>query len=427
MKQHSLRNFAVMHLPAWAHPTLRSLEMMALSTTGSVLRHLPREGAPPRGAIETLKRYASEHPRSATYQELYPAHRVQRRPPQTLPDAGEPNHPAPAPLGSPPSLHPAFASELSRTFPSAGVAVIRDGRVITSMGAIITPENYLVHDVSHTGAGDNPYSHPLFSKLRLPEVTRVKGRVAVITMYPGNLPGRPYYGHWLWDILPRLHLLEKSGISWDKLVVPQVARYQRESLKLLGIKPEQVISDQDLHLQADELVVPSLAGSPIGNYSAWACQWLRERFFAITPPPSPSQPRRLYISRGKAATRRVLNEEALLSALAPLGFERVLLEDYSFLDGVRLLRDAEAVVSPHGSNITNIVFCRPGTPVIEFFSPKYVVACHYSMACQAGLNYGYAIGEGSLSERRRISEDIMIDPAAVVALLGQMTNRTDQA
>jgi Glycosyltransferase 61 len=425
MKQHSLRNFAVMRLPAWTHPALRSLEMAALTTTGSVLRFLPRNGTPPRGVVNTLQQYAAVHPEKASYKELYPAHLVVRPRPQTLPrmdsdglvseEGADPSSPL---------LHPAFVRELARTLPSAGVGVIRDGRIIASMGAVITPDNYLINEVSHTGAGDNPYSHPLFSKFRLPPVTRVDARVAVITMYPGNLPGRPYYGHWLWDILPRLHLLEKSGVAWDKLVVPQVARYERESLSLVGIDPTSVISDQDLHLQPSEVIVPSLAGFPIGNYSAWACQWLRDRFLPLTPPPSPSQPRKLYISRAKAATRRVLNEDAIMSALAPLGFERVFLEQHSFLDGVRLLRDAEAIVSAHGSNITNIVFCQPRTPVIEMFSPKWVASCHYSVACQVGLNYGYVLGQGKIrSGPGGLSENITVEPADIVNLLAAMKRK----
>jgi capsular polysaccharide biosynthesis protein len=219
-------------------------------------------------------------------------------------------------------------------------------------------------------------------------------------------------------MLPRFHLLERSGIRWDRVVVPQVARYQRESLKLLGI--DSILPDQNLNVQADELVVPSLAGFPIGNYSKWSCEWLRDRFLDMAGPPVSSHPRRIYISRAKAATRRVVNEDEVLAALSPLGFERVLLEDHSFLDGVRLLRDADAVVSPHGSNIANLVFCRPGTPVIEIFSPKYVAACHYSAACQAGLNYGYLIGRGKLSGRARISENIDVDTPLLLSLLSKM-------
>lgn len=85
MKEHSLRNFAVMHLPTWAHPALRKIEMATLTTTGSILRHLPREASGPTRVVNTLQEYAVEHPENAIYQELYPAHIVLRPRPQTLP------------------------------------------------------------------------------------------------------------------------------------------------------------------------------------------------------------------------------------------------------------------------------------------------------------------------------------------------------
>jgi capsular polysaccharide biosynthesis protein len=411
MRRHRLRNLAIAQLPPWTHPPLRSLEKLALAAAGNVLRHLPARPSPrmpPRHVALTLRDYALAQPGTASFRELYPESIDVRTPPPKILTR---------------ELHPAFASELSRKLPSRGVGIIRKGRVITAMGAVITPDHCLVHDVSDSGAGSDPYAHPLFSTLRLPDVTHVPGRVAVLTMYQANLPGRPYYSHWLWDVLPRLHLLEKSGVSWDRFVVPQVTRYQRESLALLGIKPESIIAAPDMNIEADELVVPSLPAFPLGNTSPWASVWLRERFLPLTPPLSRSQPRRIYISRAKSGRRRVLNEDELLNVLAPLGFERVFLEDHSFLDGVRLLRDAEAVVTPHGSNVPNIVFCRPGTPVIELFSPKFVVACHYTVACKVGLNYGYLLGKGSVTSSSSNIADMTIDPAQVVSMLRQMMNK----
>lgn len=417
MQRHALRNLAIAKLPPWTHPHLRGMEKMAMAAAGNVMRHLPARSSarssartPPRQVALSLRDYTRAHPDKGSYQELYPEHLAVRKPPRTLS----------------PELHPAFRSELSRTLPSVGVGVMRRGRVITSMGAVITPDHCLIHDVSDSGAGD-PYAHPLFSKLRLPEATHVDGRVAVLTMYQANLPGRPYYSHWLWDLLPRLHLLEQSGIAWDKIVVPRITRYHRESLELLGLDAETFVTNQNLNLEADELVVPSLVGHPVGNYPAWACKWLRDRFLPLTPPVEPSQPRRIYISRAKSGRRHILNEDELLAALTPLGFTRVFLEDHSFIDGVRLLRDAEVVVTPHGSNVPNIVFCRRGTPVIEIFSPKFVVACHWTAACHLGLDYGYILGEGKISHSYSNIANIIVDPRQVLAMLGEMVPRLRSA
>ena len=279
MHRHALRNLAIANLPPWVHPPLRGLEKLAMAAMGNVLRRLPVLSSgrtPPRKVALSLRDYARAHPESASYQELYPEHLHVRTPPRT----------------ASPELHFAFRSELSRTMPSTGVGIVRGGRVLSSMGAVVTPDHCLIHDLSDSGVGD-PYGHPLFSTLRLPEVTRVSGRVAALTMYQANLPGRPYYSHWLWDLLPRLHLLEKSGITWDKIVVPQITRYHRESLKLLGLNAESLITDQDLNIEAEELVVPSLVGHPVGNYPAWMGNWLRDRFLPLTPPAEPGQPRRI--------------------------------------------------------------------------------------------------------------------------------------
>ena len=110
----------------------------------------------------------------------------------------------------------------------------------------------------------------------------------------------------------------------------------------------------------------------------------------------------------------------MLAALSPLGFARVFLEDHSFIDGVRLLRDAEAVVTPHGSNVPNIVFCRKGTPVIEIFSPKFVVGCHWTVACHLGLDYGYILGKGKISRSHSNIANIIVDPQDVLDMLGKM-------
>lgn len=402
LKKLGLRNFVVTRMPAWSHPPLRQIEMAALTAGGNLLRHLPSDTRP-HYSVLTAEAYVRHRPDRGYYQQIYPEEAVVR--------------PVPKWSGAP-RLDGAFATELKRVLPPSGVGVIYNGRVVTTMGAVITPDGGLIEDVSHTSHGSNPYSHPLFTRWHMPELRRVAGRVAVITTYFGNLPGRIYYGHWIFDMLPRLHLLERSGIRCDLLITPAATKYQRESLRLLGI--ENIFAEQNVQIQADEVVVPSLAGFPVGNYSHWAIKWLRDRFLPMTPPMQSDQPRRLYISRNRAPTRLVLNEEELLSVLTGLGFQRVYLEDYSFLDGVRLCRDAEVIVSAHGSNITNMVFCQPGTPVVEMFSPHWVAAPHFAAACQAGLNYGYVVGEGKPGPGRRLSENMTIDPHKLLDVLRQL-------
>jgi hypothetical protein len=90
---------------------------------------------------------------------------------------------------------------------------------------------------------------------------------------------------------------------------------------------------------------------------------------------------------------------------------------------VQLFRDAEFVVSPHGAGLTNLVFCRQGSSIIELFSPNYVNVIYWSLANQVGLNYGYLRGLGGtdLAKRgRRVHEDITVDISQLKTLLDAM-------
>jgi capsular polysaccharide biosynthesis protein len=52
-------------------------------------------------------------------------------------------------------------------------------------------------------------------------------------------------------------------------------------------------------------------------------------------------------------------------------------------------------VAPHGAGLCNIVFCSPGTKVIEIFSPELVTLFYWKLSNQLGLDYYYMLGKGS--------------------------------
>lgn len=404
----TVRRWAIHHLPDWLHPAMRQMEQGGNALLGRGLRLLPgtsRELGPPRRVAPTLRDYVAAQPTNARYKEIFPSHKVVRSAPRMLES----------------ELHPAFVEDLSREAWPAGVGVIEKGRVVTSFGAVIAPEDWFIFDVSHTGGIDDPLKHPIFSGLRQPRVTKSDETVAVLTMYASNIAGHYYYGHWMLDTLPRLALLEKSGIAWDKLVAPQATRFQRDTLRMLGIDSGRIIAERDLHIEAAKLVVPTLPGLP-GNPPRWACEFLRSRFLPLVPPDTRSN-RRIYISREKAKTRHVLNERELIQALETYGFERVLLEDLPFAEQVRLLNEASFVISPHSTGLTNLVFCRPGTSVIEIFSPRYVTVCWWSLASEVGLDYGYLLGRGKRGGGLRVHEDIVVDIPQLLRLLNEMLER----
>ncbi len=81
--------------------------------------------------------------------------------------------------------------------------------------------------------------------------------------------------------------------------------------------------------------------------------------------------KKLYISRGDATLRRVKNEKEVLALLEPLGFEGQMISHLPFPEQAALFASADVIVAPHGAALANLMFCRPGTQVLEVFPANY--------------------------------------------------------
>jgi capsular polysaccharide biosynthesis protein len=111
--------------------------------------------------------------------------------------------------------------------------------------------------------------------------------------------------------------------------------------------------------------------------------------------------------------RRVVNEAAVEAALADLGFEVFDNAAYSVCDQARAFRDAEIVVAPHGAGLANIVYCDPGTPVIELVPEGYDqgVTSYRSLSDLFGLPYTQLFAREAAPDRKgnRCNADIELD------------------
>jgi capsular polysaccharide biosynthesis protein len=359
-----------------------------------------RRFGPPRRFAPSLKAYAEEHPEIASYRQLYPAHVISRRLPLT---SGR--------------IRIEFLRVQESVSPAAGVAVIARGRVLTADGSVIAPPDDFIADVSDAWTVADRVAYKTFLARRLPPVTATDETVAVLTSHCGWFN----YGHWINDTVPRLHLLENSGVAYDRIVIPDEFGFHRDMTALLGIDRAKMITARDLHLEARRLVVPNFPGI-YGAPPAWACRYVRETF---VKPAAAAARRRLLVSRNKpGAARQILNEDALLAALRPLGFERVFPEDFAFPDEVNLFRDAEIVIGALGAGMSNCIWCRPGAAMIELFSPCYVEVTNWLIANQVGLRYAYALGLGPArplaGDDRGIYDDIVVDIDEVVQLIAAL-------
>ena len=122
--------------------------------------------------------------------------------------------------------------------------------------------------------------------------------------------------------------------------------------------------------------------------------------------------RKLYISRGKAQRRRLLNEEKIFSFLKEKGYEKVFLEELSFKEQIQIMQEALVVVAPHGAGLTNILFCEPDTHVVEIADLDFPNPNFYAIAAAMDHNY-WIVKADSIGDKHPLEKDLTTPPESV--------------
>ncbi|NEQ76619.1 MAG: tetratricopeptide repeat protein [Okeania sp. SIO2C9] len=340
---------------------------------------------------------------------------------------------------------PKFVTEVVNG--KAWIVPQKNNWMICNAIAIINQENQLLAEVSREYPGQLPgcdkydiNNHRFFSTEELPPLEQINGTVAVLSGLSGNV-----YFHWMVDILPRIEILRRNGINFDQidwfLINSTKQPFQQETLRILGIPEDKIIeSDRHPYIQAKKLIVPSFS-----SHLAWVEKWVLEFHRQVFLNRSMSTllkdrfkrkenqhnqviyyPERIYISRNKAKYRRVINEEKVIDLLNQYDFISIELETLSVVEQVALFANAKVIVSPHGSGLTNIMFCTPETTVIELVSPNYIKHYYWAIAQKLGLKYYYLVGEEftyypirQIMYPNSLTEDIIINLSKLEKMLSQ--------
>lgn len=217
------------------------------------------------------------------------------------------------------------------------------------------------------------------------EFSHIRGDIVSLTT---NIAYQNNYFHWLFDVLPRLGLA--SMVLRDKQfkVYCQTSRlFQRDSLRILGIETSDIVPAQEYKtIRADNLYVPSVADA-FNNLPAWNIKYLQQKLVSKLKHADKQGGRKLLISRRDAKHRKALNEHLLEERLVIEGFEVVLPGELSLYQQSDLFSKASVVVAFHGASLSNLIFCRPGTRVLEISPPKFEWDVYEKLAQYCQLNY----------------------------------------
>ena len=76
--------------------------------------------------------------------------------------------------------------------------------------------------------------------------------------------------------------------------------------------------------------------------------------------------KKIYVTREDSNYRKIINEGDVVTLLKQKGYRVINPQLYKIEEQIEIFSNAEKIIAPHGSNLANIIFCKPGTEIFEF-------------------------------------------------------------
>jgi capsular polysaccharide biosynthesis protein len=217
--------------------------------------------------------------------------------------------------------------------------------------------------------------------------------------------GLGYY-HWFNDVLPTLH--ETLGLMPSDTIFLMPHGFQKtyggdfylKTLHTLGIGKDQMVEFDGTESWTFEHFWWQPPTVHPDDQTPGAMQWIGQQIVQSVPVEQAEKPLRIYISRRLPSARVIANEEELFPGLLEMGFQICRLEEVPFEEQVRLFRNADMVVGPHGAGFTNLIFSKPSTRVVEILAKGYERRCYWTLSEELGHDYRFYLGTPKFPERK---------------------------
>lgn len=234
-------------------------------------------------------------------------------------------------------------------------------------------------DTGHVSAPDHS-SHSFLSGNMWKEVRalqKASDTKLYFKMIPMPLP--EYYYHFLIDDIPSLLQTIRNNPDYVPIFHKEIPNFAREVMNSLSLD-FQVSSHSVVEIK--NLLVPRKKI----NYMVEFRSELEQRFNFKGKSPNESG-ERIFIGRRNLSRGNTKWESELFSTLNGFGFKEIDPDEMSFIDQAHTFANAKAIVSLHGGALSNLVFCSPGTRVIEVFNHEYRTYPFGRISRELGLTY----------------------------------------
>ena len=172
----------------------------------------------------------------------------------------------------------------------------------------------------------------------------------------GSNAGNNYYSNLL-QFLPRIFFNKKTNlkIAIHRNSSNKYRKFIGSILKSLNVEFTFLFLDDDFYhfIDSDFPQFLSLNDS---------IKILKE---FINPKTGIELSKKIYVTREDSNYRKVINEGDVVTLLREKGYRVINPQLYEIEEQIEIFSNAEKIIAPHGSNLANIIFCKPGTEIFE--------------------------------------------------------------
>lgn len=215
-----------------------------------------------------------------------------------------------------------------------------------------------------------------FKIFRISIISLMLRRISVVDdnriVFIHSIWSRGYY-HWITESLVRAYIVRLANPTLTP-VLPLSHKSYEESLALLGFANIQYFPE-GRNIIAQKFYFTDCPGkfpSTDPQVLKEMCEELilrAERHLQSVDRDRDAERKITFISRRKARGRYIINEPEVENLIRELGGRCVVLEDLTFSEQIMLMQNTSILVGLHGAGLTNALFLKPGSGMIEIL-PK---------------------------------------------------------
>ena len=238
--------------------------------------------------------------------------------------------------------------------------------------------------------------------------------------------GNNNYFHWLFDIVPRLLILDKilSLKKIDYFYLPEAKIWQLETLSIFDITEKDIInSNKYRHIECKNLYATShpwyFKGQVLQeakNLPEWIVIELFNKFIKFKKKFECND--RIFIDRRESKYNhcQITNDIEIKKYLLDKGFSIYKIGELSFFEQIYLFNNAKTIIGAHGAAFANLIFCEENTTIIDIIPEDHPNTVDQKISMYKKLDFRY-IKTNRLNDNEKINGDIYLPISRIKNLI----------